>query len=72
MAQVINLARPRGRGPLDIEQQQSIENALCMALHYVRGASCNAEQLRLATAKAGTALRLLSAAGGQRVDVGRA
>lgn len=58
--------------PMAIERQQAIENALSMALHYVRGLSCDREQLRQATAKANRAFTLLKHASQQAGETGRA
>lgn len=68
MTNVISLARPRvaaflqpsAHTPDPIQQQAAIENALSMALHFVRGDSL--EGLRAATAKANRALSLLKQA----------
>lgn len=58
--------------PLPLERQQAIENALSMALHYVRSSTCSREQLRQATAKANRALTLLKHASQQAGETGRA
>jgi hypothetical protein len=68
MTNVIYLARPSvaiqvqpsAHTPDLIQQQAAIENALSMALHFVRGDS--PEGLRSATAKANRALSLLKQA----------
>ncbi len=51
-------ARPR-RSTSPIERQQAIENALSMALHFVRQPGDSAANLWAATARANRALTLL-------------
>lgn len=53
-------ARPRSTSP--IERQQAIENALSMALHFVRQPGDSAANLWAATARTNRALTLLKQA----------
>jgi galactokinase len=58
--------------PLPLDRQQAIENALSMALHYVRSTTCSVDQLRHAVAKTNRALTLLKHASQQANEIGRA
>lgn len=53
-------ARPRSTSP--IERQQAIENALSMALHFVRQPGDSAANLWAATARTNRALTMLKQA----------
>lgn len=57
---VQGFARPRSASP--IERQQAIENALSMALHFVRQPGNSAANLWAATARTNRALTLLKQA----------
>lgn len=65
MSSVIPLRSHAAAASPGIEGQQAIENALSMALYYVRSSSCkrlHAAQLQAATAKTNRALTLLKRA----------
>lgn len=61
MSQGTSPAAVRAAEPLTIERQQDIENALSMALHYVRRCG-SPEQLQRAIAKSRRALAMLKQA----------